>query len=481
MPEVSCPFTGCQYSTGDVIPTLALELLKIHGLSHASQQNTAAAKVEKVTRPSINTGVSPADWKYFETRWSDYVEATSITGKTLIIQLLECCDEQLRRDLTRNTVGSLTSKTSDEILTSIKKLAVREENPMVARAELHSMIQGHDEPVRGYCARVRGQAAVCKYTIECPDCAHIVDYTDHVIRDVVSQGLADKDIQLDLLGNSNQTPTLEETLQFIEKKESGKRSASRLSQTTQAAAASSSYRKHKYEKLKSTERPKSNPQSDTDEICTYCGKTGHGRKAPPRIRRPACSAFGHTCEKCNVRNHFASKCRGGRRPENTRTSEATDGAENTVYNELCIIQEHPSATTSYSVSLDHHVHNNLTDTWLKRPSMPQPTITLSVSINKEDYESIGVDNNVHNKSSKIDCIADTGCQSCLGGIHILTLLGLSKKDLIPVTMSMRAANSNSISITGAIVIRLTGHNDKKRTTRQMVYITESTNKLFLSR
>ncbi len=147
------------------------------------------------------------------------------------------CDEIL----TRNTTGSLTAKTGETILESMKKLAVRE-NPMVARAELHTMIQGHDEPVQAFCARVRGQAAV---PMDCPDCSNAVDYTEHVITDVVSHGLVDKDIQLDLLGNSNQAPSLEETLQFIEKKESGKRSATHFSQTAlgqTVATTSSSYR-----------------------------------------------------------------------------------------------------------------------------------------------------------------------------------------------------------------------------------------------
>lgn len=479
MPEVRCPFTDCQYNTGDVETQVAVELLKIHGLSHTTPQG--AAKVEKVNRPSLSAGISPADWNYFETRWTDYVEATAISGKTLIMQLLECCDEQLRRDLTRNTSGSLTSKSSKEILESMKKLAVREENPMVARAELHSMIQGHDEPVRVFGARVRGQANVCKYSIKCKNCSNDVDYTDHMIRDVISQGLADKDIQLDLLGNSNQTPTLEETLQFVEKKESGKRSATRLSQTIsgQTAAASSSYHKQKREKMKSTDVPPNSAQNTIEDICTYCGRRGHGKKAPFKVRRSSCPAFNHTCERCNIRHHFASSCRGEHLPGKNRTSEATDIVENMPLSELCTIQD--QGTSNCSISLDHHVHDNLTDTWRKCPSMSQPIITLSVSINNDDYVSIGFPHNVGNRTTNIDCIADTGCQSCLGGLYIVKQLGLSKSDLLPVNMSMRAANSVSINILGAIVIRISGYNDKSCITKQIVYITDATNKFFLSR
>ena len=39
--------------------------------------------------------------------------------KKLIIQLLECCEEILRRDLTRAQGGSLTTKTEEIVLAAI--------------------------------------------------------------------------------------------------------------------------------------------------------------------------------------------------------------------------------------------------------------------------------------------------------------------------------------------------------------------------
>ena len=102
---------------------------------------------------------------YFQSRWGDYVRATKLTaGPDRVIQLLECCDEQLRRDLTRNAGGTLAGGTEEETLAAIKRLAVREENVMVARVALHHMKQDRDESVRAFAARLRGQAGVCKYT-----------------------------------------------------------------------------------------------------------------------------------------------------------------------------------------------------------------------------------------------------------------------------------------------------------------------------
>lgn len=66
--------------------------------------------------------------------------ATKVTpGEDNVVQLLECWDEQLRKDLTRNAGGSLTIKTVDEVMAAINKLAVREENTMVARVQLQNI------------------------------------------------------------------------------------------------------------------------------------------------------------------------------------------------------------------------------------------------------------------------------------------------------------------------------------------------------
>jgi hypothetical protein len=476
MPETKCPFTDCVYTTGEVDVAIAVELLKIHGLSHVA--SPSAAKVEKVHRPSISSGTSAADWNYFETRWKEYVDATNISGKTCIIQLIECCDEELRRDLTRNVTGTLTSKSEKELLESMKQLAVREENPMVARAELHSMIQGHDEAVRVFGARVRGQANVCKYTIKCKNCSQDVDYTDHMIRDVISQGLADKEIQLELLGSDNQTPTLEETLQFIEKKESGKRSATRLSGTASiqtANATSSSYRKKKHEYNKSDA-----PSHETKDNCSYCGQQGHGKRAPMRIRRLSCPAFSNVCGKCKIKNHYASMCRSEKPSGHDKGDETANTVDLMPTNDLCTIQN--ETTHRHSVTLDHHIHNNLTDTWQKRPSMPQPTIKLSVSIDKNDYAAItGHQHNICNRSAMIECIADTGCQSCLAGSNIVKQLGLSEKHLLSVNMAMRSANNVQINIIGAMIVHISGPEVQTRSTKQIVYVTDTTDKFFLSR
>ena len=98
------------------------------------------------------------------------MKATRLEGADRVIQLLECCKEQLRKDLTRNVGGILTEMTEEEVFRVMKTLViVREENTMVARMTL---------TLCTFRARLRGQASVCKFTQQCPGCETSVDYTE---------------------------------------------------------------------------------------------------------------------------------------------------------------------------------------------------------------------------------------------------------------------------------------------------------------
>lgn len=102
MPVIRCPVDGCEYSTPNQEAVIGAALLNAHATTHQAQRPIQAARVEKVKRPDISSAGTTEDWMYFQSRWGDYVRATKlVAGPDRVIQLLECCDEQLRRDLTR--------------------------------------------------------------------------------------------------------------------------------------------------------------------------------------------------------------------------------------------------------------------------------------------------------------------------------------------------------------------------------------------
>ncbi len=106
-----------------------------------------------------------------------------------------------------------------------------------------------------------------------------------------------------------------------------------------------------------------------------------------------------------------------------------------------------------------------------------------MSIKREDYSHFRFTIKTQLQQSFVSALANTGCQSCLAGPKIVKKLGLSTKDFIPVALKMHAAHNHDIRILGATTIRLSGTNNKgeRTSTRQMVYVTSNTDKLFLSR
>ena len=487
MSSIPCPAPGCTTTWPTTTPTeVLLRLIDLHGRTahpaeHAPTPALGAAKAEKVKRPTISAAGTSEEWAYFLQRWSDdYKAATRLTGSDIVYQLLECCDEMLRKDLTR-TFGALASSDESTILKNMKTLAVRQENVMVARVQLQQMRQDRDEPVRAFSARLRGQAGVCSFTVGCT-CTAQVDYSDIMVRDALIRGLADEEIRLDILGESKQDMSLEEVLTYVEAKESGIRSAGRLlgDSTTATAAVTSSYRRQE------KGRPYGKPSEvhTTTPPCGHCGKPGHGRSRQERLKK--CSAYGHTCTKCGIPHHYETLCRQSkRRQQPTQSTPPPPQHDATaIFEALCSL-ESTSPTTAHTITLDHHVYNELCDAWERRASDPQPIVNVIVQAIPSDAQALGFPTTFVSPTATVlyPAMADTGCQSCLAGTSLLPKLGLERHQLTPVTMKMTAANNHGIHIAGALVLRISGTSPTGQTleTRQIVYFTDSSDRLFLSK
>ena len=512
MPALTCVWPDCTYSTpADADYTTGVALLQMHKEAvHTQPPRSVSAKVEKVKRPTITTRGTAEEWSYFLQRWDEYKLATKISGSDVIYQLLDCCEEDLRKDLSR-TFGSLTSSSETTLLEHIKCLAVRKENILVARVELHHMQQDRDEPIRTFTARLRGQAGTCQFQIKCKCTPSTnVDYGDTMVRDALVHGLADEEIRLDLLSQADETISLEDTVKFIEAKESGKRSAGRLAAdggtSTTIAASSSAYRRNQRATLRGQKQDTSH-----EGPCTHCGKTGHGGRREERIKQ--CPAYGHKCTKCDKRHHFEDVCLAPlwRRNQQRRTPAPSATPDNTAHlDEMCpgfeslcpinvetmqhdVKNHNPIPHTllettmcTDAITLEHHIYDSFRRTWEKRGSAPQPTVAVSVKHCPDDTRSLQLPSNVTSSrplSTTYPATADTGCQSCLAGTTLLHQMGLTHANLNRVKMRMTAADNRPINIIGALILRISGKTSNNETleTRQVVYFTDSTSKLFLSR
>ena len=122
------------------------------------------------------------------------------------------------------------------------------------------------------------------------------------------------------------------------------------------------------------------------------------------------------------------------------------------------------------------------DKWTKRASSPQPYINLTLTNERGDYKALRFDLLKRTRAVYLPVMADTGCQSCLVGIGVTQQMGLSTMDFIPVSMKMKAANNKGLRILGAVVIRFAGNSGTRRLeTRQIAYVTDTTDRIFLSR
>lgn len=424
----------------------------------------------------------------------------------MVYQLLDCCEEPLRRDLAR-AFGDISKCDEATVLSNIKTLAVRAENVLVSRDELHSARQDRDEPIRMFCARLKGIASTCRYNVQCScDPPTTIDYSHVMVRDSLIRGVYDPEIKLSLLSEKDETTSLEETVRYIEAREGGKLSAERLQHVSTHTAAPTAAGVSSYRRQQRPPRPTppatGPPTPSPSTACGYCGQHGHAMDRQTRLTN--CPAYGHTCSRCGKPHHFEHMCRSqlntrrlgvgrGAPPQPAqanrhRTRDSVTAVTETgsdTFETLCSVSTAtPGSRDTSEILIEHHVYNSLLDCWEKRPSAPQPTVRVFASHYPCDTRALGITSVLHRPTPAptVYAVADTGCQSCLAGTNLLRHLGLTERHLTPVKLQMTAANNVPINILGALPMRISDTRGSGGTeTRQVVYFTDTTDKFFLSR
>ena len=177
-------------------------------------QRLSTGQAGKLSRPNVSKESTSEDWEYFITRWDAYKTATRRADHDATLQLLECFEDSLRKDLHR-CHSNIAMATEIDALVAIKTLTGKAENAMVSIMTLMTMTQDIEEGVRSFAARLRGQAKVCKFS---KICSHnpfeAVNYTDDKVCDGLIRGLGDSNIQQEVLGHNDLAMTLEDTIKF---------------------------------------------------------------------------------------------------------------------------------------------------------------------------------------------------------------------------------------------------------------------------
>lgn len=248
-PQVrKCYVPDCEYKTPENLNTLELQIrdLELHlkGAHHelgrandsmVSQGAAGVAKPDKLPRPTLDEGITEADWVWFEERWTRYKRSTGLDGQNIIDHLWACASDDLARRCYE--AGNCDKITEKILLQRMKKMSIRAQNKLVNIVEFLSMAQDEEEPVAQFVSRLHGQAKVCNFAIKCTaECCTAdennatISYADNMVSHQLVRGLQDTSVQEKVLAlaATEKNIDLKKISEFVEAQETGSRSSKLL-------------------------------------------------------------------------------------------------------------------------------------------------------------------------------------------------------------------------------------------------------------
>ena len=221
MPQAECSVPGCDYETPEgltrelVFQHLQLHTQAIHLINQPANPAVPTSKLERLPRPVFSLNMTEADWQFKEIDWQSYIGQTPCSDNTKLLQLRAACDDSLRQRVCDS--GGWTLRTVPLLLARIKELAVVKIHKSRHLANLYSIVQQSDEPVRAFVARLTGTADMCGMQVQCSDCQQNVSYRDEVVKQMIIHGLLNSEIKQRVLSRTgnDELQTLAELVNYI--------------------------------------------------------------------------------------------------------------------------------------------------------------------------------------------------------------------------------------------------------------------------
>ena len=434
---VGCTIPNCGIETADVSENLAIALLANHGLAHQSPAHPHAASTPllrgpKLNRPKVNIGLSIEDWNVFFRRWEVFRTGSGIDEASAPSQLFQCAGTELGDSLLKGNPQAI-SDTLPQLLAAMRSLAVIPVATCGLRTELLQLRQERDEAFRAFTARVGGKAETCAFDAQCV-CGQSVDYTDHVIRDVLLNGLSDPDIRRDILGTLDILhKSMNDVVALVENKEMARNA---LPSSSLSAVSMFQRNQHRPIPPPASVAP---PKADRDRVATC----------------PACKTFFQTFTEgargWNTKPHqvciscYRVHRRKGRQqhspqapPPNVQASIESD-----AISQVAAFQT--SASRLPTARLDHQIFTK--GEWKRARLLDHLRIPITISVDQSTKPSHPTPGSAIHVD--VSAIADTGAQSDLWSLADFLACGFLRSDLHPISLSLSAANRSPISIEGA--------------------------------
>ena len=492
--SMPCGKPGCDWATPATCPNwdtlrwaMDNHILTAHPELRVQQQGQGgggSSRQERLPRPTLDTGITEADWTFFESQWERYKRSTRLDGQDATDQLWACASDELSRQA--HDAGASKDTSEADLIALLKLCSIRAQNKLVNIVEFLNILQEPAEPVAKFVSRVKGQAKVCDFTVKCPgdECDQVVSYSEQLVSHVIVRGLEDSEIQERVLAlaATEENLDLKRISEYIYAQETGRESRKLLS-----AGGVNKLSQYQQDKRGRSNTTPSNMERPNVDKCYYCGNTGHGYKSSADVRKTKCPAFNKKCLKCKRIGHFSKQCRKSRDNEHGALQErgsVSDSGELDGFGfyAMTVPATRPRHKVRDLRKLSHHAADQFGN-WAARRAEPQPVVTVSVSVCSEGYEQVGIPAPRKPRTITSPALPDTGAQMVVAGMDLVHRLGVTRKELFPVTSGIRAANSEGLKLIGALLLTVSavGADGNTRTGSHMCYISENVTRLFLSK
>ena len=530
MPAIKCPIDGCEYTTDDVEATIAAALLNSHASKHVPPVAPLAThqyrpSVRKPERPQIDIESSESQWAFFLDEWDTYKRRAGISGPDTTLELHATCSTTLHHSLFDFMGKDMLGSADEEgLLNHIKNISVKGKNNAVHRQEFYGMAQRAEQPIQAFVGQLRSKAAQCDFTTKCTSsrCSQNVSYSDAMVSDQMIVGLYDKDCQADVLARNQTLKTFNEKFHWIQAHEEGKRTQSHLN-TSSILAHKSTYQQAKKRSYlpQQSGRPMDqhdnrHPQTRTSPASRSrypgCGSQSHGL-GTLLPRKENCPHWLTVCRKCKKTGHIQAVCRSSSSvtqiedvpPESGVTSISDDistlfsmetnhvqsGHADTTFAHMEWVNDRfvTSEDTSSMISIIHpdsetippipHMEWSEGKFVLCSPKKPK-RIYLNVKPLTESHSGVGLNLKLRWKnvrSGSVQCLADTGAQTCVSDTSVLNTLGISVDSLLPTRHKLISATKNQLAVNGVIMAKF---ENGSHSSNQLLYICDNISGLYLS-
>ena len=274
---------------------------------------TFAMPLAPAAAPPPVSGISPPpplttetnvteNWKIFRQKWENYSVITNLTSQALLLHTLG--DDGLRMYNGFQFDTPKEDRTAAEIIASFEAFAVGEVNITYERYVFNKRFQQEAETFECFLASIRRLVKTCQY---CENCVN------SIIRDRIVLGIRDPETQSELL--KERTLTLRTCVDICRAAENANSQAGSLRHesvnkvtTRKKDTTPRRYQQPSRPPRRFVPREPHKP-SGGERDCKLCSYQH-------RMRKEECPAYGKTCNNCQEKNHFSSKCprrSGGRR------------------------------------------------------------------------------------------------------------------------------------------------------------------------